>query len=168
MDLQLTESTYIISTLFYLIILTVSYFYLRKQYDHTNKTYSYLNLIFFSLVILIIAGSGIRLASTGAIKLPAAINGIFLVLSIITLPVVAGFTFCFITATMTKTGRHCIYAFILLNVINVVLVAVSFVPGTNIYLNFVNGEYVSGDFIWLFFIFSIRSRSFSASIPAAG
>lgn len=155
MNLGLSTLTYIFSSIFHLIILSVSFFYLRKQFDHTNKIHTPLRFIFYSVIVLIISGTGLRLVSTETIAFPVAINGMFFVLSIITLPVVAGLTFCFITETMTKIGKHCYYAFFTVNAINIILVGISFIPGTNIYLQLANGDYVAGKFISLFFIFSL-------------
>lgn len=153
MNLPLTESTFIIGTVFYLIVISVSYFYLRKQFDHSNKEHQFLRYVFFAALVLIASSAIIRLTALGTIKVPVVVNGIFLALTIITLPLVAGMTFCFISHTMAKTGYYCLYAVSMINIVNIVLLIISFIPGTNIYFQIVNGSYVLGRFISMFFIF---------------
>lgn len=153
--MQSTQATFIISTLFYIIVSSISYFYLRKHFDHKREVTSLLKWIFYLSITLLVAGLFSRLNATDVFKLPLWLEMTFYSISIIALPLISGITFCFIViSTMTFSSRICRIFVGVSTLINIILVGISFIPGVNIYFSYQNGSYVSGPLISLFFIFT--------------
>lgn len=148
------ELNYIlVITISSVLVLLVSFLFVRPQFEKSSQLRRTLKLLFFSLLISIVIDLVNRLYDNGFIVLPIFVRYITVVTLSLVMPTISALWFVYIVNAIhvEKMPQYYIYGVFSALAIHYVMALISCIPGTNFYFTMTNGIYERGA---LFFIYT--------------